>query len=69
MIMDRKMAKGILNEMMGPPTKPNCSRCADLEAALRKVDEIRQGLKARRNDYHTAELVDALKAPCMAVNK
>jgi hypothetical protein len=69
MNMDRKTAEGILDEMMN---KPQCSRCAELEAALRKVDEIRHAMKAAafNNDSgHLDLLVSALKAPCMEIYK
>ena len=49
--------------------RAEAARITALEDALRKVDEIRHELKKRRNNYHTSELVAALKAPCTEVEK
>lgn len=49
--------------------RPGCDRCAELESALRKVDEIRHEMK--RSIFHSEDkrLIDDLKAPCMEVYK
>jgi len=56
---------------IGKKLAKQAQRISDLEAALRKVDEIRRELE---HDYRTGHLVDetvrlinALRAPCMVV--
>ena len=52
--------------IVSPPTPltVGCSRCADLEAALREVDRIRHRLKDAYVFDRTDRLVAELKAPC-----
>lgn len=46
---------------------PSERRISDLEAALRKVDEIRRDIRDYPAKYPIGSIASALKAPCMEV--
>ena len=68
-LTERYKDGGVLDHKLVLEILDDADRCAELEAALHKVDEIRHDVKSKPLNYSAGAIGDRLKAPCMEVYK